>query len=129
MKIGFTSHGDWSKTEEFLRTAPTKDISAALGAYGDRGVAALAAATPTDTGETANSWYYELVHRKGYWSIRWHNRHVDGNGEPIAVLLQYGHGTRNGGYVQGIDYIMPAIRPIFDEIANEAWKVVTNGGN
>lgn len=125
--IGFSSHGDWDKTEEFLRSASTKNISATLSLYGERGVIALAAATPVDTGETAASWYYEVVSRKGYWSIRWHNRNVDENGTPIAILLQYGHGTRTGGYVQGLDYINPAIAPVFEEIANEAWKVVTNG--
>lgn len=129
MFAAITSRGDWAKTEEFLRLAQTKDISASLAAFGERGVSALSAATPTDTGETAASWYYEVVHRKGYWSIRWHNRHIDENGTPIAVLLQYGHGTRTGGYVQGQDYIMPAMRPIFEEIASQAWRVVTNGGN
>lgn len=129
MGIGFTSHGNWDKTEEFLRSASTKDITTSLAAFGDRGVSALAEATPSDTGETAASWYYEITHRKGYWSVRWHNSNLDENGTPIAVLIQYGHGTRNGGYVQGRDYIMPAIRPVFDALANEAWKVVTNGGN
>lgn len=127
MQFGLTSRGDWSKTEEFLQSAKTKDISGVLSQFGDRGVAALSSVTPTDTGETSQSWYYEVVHRKGYWSIRWHNRNLDENGTPIAVLLQYGHGTRTGGYVQGQDYIMPVMREIFEEIANEAWKVVTNG--
>lgn len=129
MQFSLTSRGDWDKTEAFLRSASTKDISNSLAVFGERGVVALSAATPTDTGETAASWYYEIVHRKGYWSLRWHNRHLDENGTPIAILLQYGHGTRTGGYVQGRDYIMPVMQPIFDEIANEAWKVVTNGGN
>lgn len=129
MNFGLTSHGDWAKTEAFLRTATTKDITASLSAFGDRGVAALASATPVNTGETAASWYYEIVRRKNYWSIRWRNHHLDSEGTPIAILLQYGHGTGTGGYVQGQDFIMPAIRPIFDQIANDVWKVVTNGTN
>lgn len=129
MNLGLTSHGGWDKTEEFLRTATSKDITASLSMFGERGVAALAAATPVDSGETAASWYYEIVRRKNYWSIRWHNRHTDEGGTPIAILLQYGHGTRTGGYVQGRDYINPAMQPIFEEIANEAWRVVTDGRN
>jgi hypothetical protein len=88
------------------------------------GVNALSAATPEDSGETANSWYYEIVRDGKYWSIIWGNTHIE-QGRPIAVLLQYGHGTRTGGYVEGRDYINPALQPIFDQIATEAWKAVT----
>jgi hypothetical protein len=84
----------------------------------------LAAATPVDSGQTAASWYYTTEQRSGYYSIRWHNRNNE-NGFPVAVMLQYGHGTGTGGFVQGRNYIMPAIRPIFDQIAAEAWKEVT----
>jgi hypothetical protein len=88
------------------------------------GVAALSNATPVETGETANAWYYKIVRRKGYYSIRWYNSHIE-DGMPIAVLLQYGHGTGTGGYVQGRDYINPAIRPIFDQMINDFWREVT----
>ena len=95
-----------------------------LDKYGREGVAALAAATPIDTGKTASSWVYEIVREAGSASIIFSNTNVV-NGEKIAVLLQYGHGTRNGGYVVGRDYINPAIQPIFDKIAEDAWKEVT----
>jgi hypothetical protein len=88
------------------------------------GVDALSAATPIDTSLTANSWSYEVIQRPGYFSIRWFNSNRQ-NGSNVAILLQYGHATRNGGYVQGRDYIMPAIRPIFDQIEEEVWREVT----
>lgn len=88
------------------------------------GVNALASATPSESGETASSWYYTIVRRRGYYSVRWSNRHIN-QGVNIAVILQYGHGTGTGGYVQGRDYINPAIRPIFDQMVNEEWKEVT----
>lgn len=96
-----------------------------LERYGPRGVAALKEATPKDSTDTANGWYYEIVNKPGYFTIRWLNSHVDTSGVPIAVLLQYGHGTRNGGFVEGEDYINPALRPIFDQIATDMWKEVT----
>lgn len=95
-----------------------------LEKYGALGVAALQSATPVDSSETANSWYYEIVQRKGYYSVRWNNRHVE-DGRPIAVLLQYGHATGTGGYVEGRDYINPAIRPIFDQMIRDFTKEVT----
>lgn len=105
------------KSRSYLRT---------LAKYGPIGVAALKAATPTDRGETAAGWYYEIVDKPGYYSIHWLNSHIAQPGNiPIAVLIQYGHGTRNGGYVQGQDYINPALRPIFDQIASDMWKEVT----
>jgi hypothetical protein len=122
--IRFTQKGDWSKTTAYLTKAKSTNIFAGLEKYGQQGVAALSAATPTESGLTSQSWTYEIVQRKGYFSIRWKNTHSEG-GAPIAVLLQYGHGTGTGGYVQGRDYINPAMRPIFDQLANEAWKVVT----
>ena len=122
--ITFTQTGNFDKTEAYLARLKQEDLSAVLNKYGEMGVNALSNATPTDSGLTAQSWYYTIVSRRGYYSIRWHNSNVH-EGIPIAVLIQYGHGTRNGGYVQGRDYIMPAIRPIFDQIANEAWKEVT----
>lgn len=122
--ITITQKGDWKKTERYLTRLTEVQLSAILHKYGQVGVDALAVATPLDTGLTATSWYYEIIQRKGYSSIRWHNSNVVA-GRPIAILLQYGHGTGTGGYVQGRDYIMPAIRPIFDQIADDAWKEVT----
>ena len=87
-------------------------------------MASLASATPVDSGETAQSWYYEITNKKGFVSISFHNSNIQ-NGVPIAIILQYGHGTGTGGWVAGRDYINPAIRPIFDQIANDAWKEVT----
>lgn len=123
MPITATTRGTWAATQKFLGTMKDGNIYATLSKFGDAGVAALAAATPTDSGETAQGWYYEIVQRKGYYSIRWRNRHVV-DGRPIAILLQYGHGTRQGGYVEGQDYIMPAIRPVFDQIDAELRRVV-----
>jgi ribose 1,5-bisphosphokinase PhnN len=122
--ITITEKGNFNNTERYLRRLKSDQLSAILNRYGSLGVNALSNATPRETGETAASWYYTTVSRKGYYSIRWHNHHVE-DGVPIAVILQYGHGTGTGGYVQGRDYIMPAIRPIFDQIAAEAWREVT----
>lgn len=122
--IGFESKGSFDKTEAFLRKASKPDVFSSLSRYGQEGVRALASATPADSGETANSWYFEVVQNGTSWSIIWGNRNVV-NGRPIAILLQYGHGTRTGGYVEGRDYINSALRPIFDRMAAEGWRVVT----
>lgn len=122
--INITQTGDFNKTEAYLTRLSHEDLSVVLNKYGEIGVNALSNATPVDSGLTAASWYYTIESRRGYYSIRWHNSNVQ-SGLPIAILIQYGHGTRNGGYVQGRDYIMPAIRPIFDQIAAEAWREVT----
>lgn len=99
---------------------------AVLHRYGPIGVAALKEATPKDSAETANSWYYEIVDKPGYFAIHWLNSHIVNPGQiPVAVLIQYGHATRNGGYVEGVDYINPALRPIFDQMAVDMWKEVT----
>lgn len=111
------------KTQQQLQRLRDRDIFATLEKYGQMGVDALSAATPVESGLTAASWYYTIEQRKGYYSIRWCNSNVVA-GRPVAILLQYGHGTRNGGYVQGRDYIMPAIRSIFDQIDAEVRKVV-----
>lgn len=95
-----------------------------LSKYGQIGVAALAAATPVESGETKESWYYEIVDRPGYFAIHWYNSNVQ-DGIPISVLLQYGHATRSGSWVEGTDYINPAMRDIFTQIANDMWKEVT----
>ena len=122
--ISFRQMGDFSKLTRFLERAKEAVHIGGLDKFGKEGVAALASATPVDSGKTANSWYYEIENRKNSITIAFYNSNIQ-NGVPIAVILQYGHGTRNGGWVQGRDYINPAIRPIFDKIANNAWKEVT----
>jgi hypothetical protein len=126
MGISFTQRGSFPKNtlKYFERLKGGTKIFDILQKYGDMGVAALASATPIDSGESARGWYYTIVQTKGYYSIRWHNRKVR-NGIPIVVLIQYGHGTKNGGIVQGRDFINPAIRPIFEAMGNDAWKEVT----
>ena len=108
----------------FLERAKNVAKVGELDRYGRAGVAALASATPVDTGITAGSWYYQIERDNGSVTIAFHNSNVQ-SGVPIAIILQYGHGTRNGGWVVGRDYINPAIQPIFDQIANDAWREVT----
>lgn len=122
--IKLSYKGDFTKTLKFLNKAKKFDIRPILEKYGEAGVEALRKATPKDTGKTANSWSYELEIGKTQSTIRWLNSNVVNDWANIAVLLQYGHGTRNGGYVQGRDYINPAMKPIFDDIANSAFKEV-----
>lgn len=125
MSFNFAVKGNFESTESWLKRMMAGDMFARLARFGEAGVAALSAATPKDTSETANSWYYEIVKDGKSWSIIWGNNHVE-NGVPIAILLQHGHGTRTGGYVQGRDYINPALQPIFDQMAAEAWKEMTS---
>ena len=122
--IRFKHRGDFHNTETFFNRILKRSYIDILRKYGQAGVEALAAATPKDTGETAASWSYEIVQTRNGYSIFWTNSNVN-QGVNIALILQYGHGTGTGGYVRGIDYINPAIRPVFDEIANAAWKEVT----
>ena len=122
--IKFRHKGDFSRTVRFMEKAKKAVRLADLDKFGREGVAALASATPVDSGLTASSWYYEVTNRNGTVRISFYNSNIQ-NGVPIAIILQYGHGTRNGGWVQGRDYINPAIQPIFDKIANQAWKEVT----
>ena len=122
--ITLTSKGDLSKTYKFLDKISKKIVYNRLEMYGQRGVNALAAATPKDTGLTAASWYYEVERTDNDLAIYWKNSNTN-NGVNIAIILQYGHGTNGGGYVRGIDYINPALRPIFEEIANDVWEEVT----
>ena len=122
--ITFKHKGNFNKTEKFLRQMSKTDIMSVLKKYGQDGVAALAAATPVESGLTANSWYYDIEIKNGSASITFNNSNIQ-NGVSIAVILQYGHGTRNGGWVQGRDYINPAIQPIFDTIVTNAWREVT----
>lgn len=122
--ISFRHKGDFKKLTSFLEKAKSVIKISDLDKYGQQGVAALESATPVDTGLTAKSWYYEITRKNGSVSISFHNSNIQ-NGVPIAIILQYGHGINNGGWVQGRDYINPAIQPIFDEIVNNAWKEVT----
>ena len=123
--ITITQKGSFDNTERYFRELERMKIKPILDKYGKLGVEALSAATPQETGETSQSWYYEIVERSGYISIRWHNRNVDKGGTPVAILLQYGHATGGGGWVEGRDYIMPAIRPIFDQILADVSREVT----
>lgn len=122
--IRIKQSGGFSKTEKFLKKSLGKDYLSVLEKYGRYGVEALSQATPIDTGVTSSSWYYQVEQTKNGYSIIWGNSNVQ-NGINIAIILQYGHGTRGGGYVEGIDYINPALRPIFDNLAKAAWKEVT----
>lgn len=122
--IKFRHEGDFSKTFKYLGNVKKAIRLADFDRYGREGVAALASATPVEIGLTANSWYYELSKTKDSITISFLNSNIQ-NGIPIAIILQYGHGTRNGGWVIGRDYINPAIQPIFDKIVNEAWREVT----
>lgn len=122
--IGFRQKGDFSKTYNFLRKARNVADLRSLDEYGKRGVAALSSATPVDTGQTAASWYYKIERAGTYVKLVFCNSNIQ-NGVPIAIILQYGHGTGTGGWVQGRDYINPAIQPLFDQLANDAWREVT----
>ena len=121
--ITFESKGSFQNTEKFLKKMSSNDIFNSLHKYGRMGVAALASTTPVDTGLAASSWEYEIVRERGSYTIYWLNTNVE-NGANVAILIQYGHGTGTGGYVQGRDYINPAIQPIFDKIADDVWKEV-----
>lgn len=122
--IRFRHRGNFSDTTKFLERAKRAVRLSDLDKYGREGVAALASATPVDTGLTASSWSYEITNKNGIITISFLNSNVQ-NGVPIAVILQYGHGTGTGGWVQGRDYINPAIQPIFDKIVDNAWREVT----
>lgn len=122
--ISFRHQGDFSKLSRYLERAKEAVKIGDLDKFGREGVEALASATPVDTGLTAASWYYKITHNKRSVTITFCNSNTQ-NGVPIAIILFYGHGTRNGGWVQGRDYINPAIRPVFDKIADNAWREVT----
>lgn len=123
--ISFRQKGDFSKLTRYFERVREAVKIGSLDKYGREGVAALSSTTPIDSGKTASSWYYEIARSQGYVSINFYNSNIN-KGVPIAIILQYGHGTRNGGWVQGRDYINPAIQPIFDKIAESAWKEVTS---
>jgi len=122
--ISFRQKGDFSKTTRYLQKAKDAAILQVLEKYGSEGVAALASATPIDSGETANSWYYEVGKSNGSYTLAFCNSHIN-KGVHIAIVIQYGHGTGTGGWVEGRDYIYLAIQFIFVSIANEAWREVT----
>lgn len=122
MKTIVKHKGNFNKTIRFLKKAEEFDAVAILERYGARGVDALSAATPKDTGETASSWGYEIEHTGSGYTIYWKNSNIQNGYFNVALMLQYGHGTGTGGYVEGIDYINPALKPIFDAIAKDAWK-------
>ena len=121
--IIFRQKGDWKKTRKFLKRCSDLDLDDVLNLYGQEGADALAKATPKDTGKPAASWSYEVTKGRESIVITWKNSNIV-DGVPIAVILQYGHGTRNGGYVEGVDYINPAMRPVFERIAARAWGEV-----
>ena len=123
--VTFKHKGDLGKTTRFLTRTLKSNYRDILHRYGKIGVDALAASTPQDSGVTAQSWSYEIYGDKNQLSVAWSNSHIN-KGVNIAIILQYGHGTGTGGYVQGRDYINPAMRPVFDEMANTIWKDVTS---
>ena len=122
--ITFRQKGDFSKLTRYLERAKEVIKLGDLDKYGQEGVDALSSATPVDSGLTASSWYYKIENKNGSAIISFYNSNVN-NGVPIAIILQYGHGTNNGGWVEGQAYINPAILPIFEKIANDAWEEVT----
>ena len=122
--ITIESQGEWKMTRNWFDRMTKLDLALIMNQFGKEGVSALQAATPSKSGLTSKSWDYEVTRKGNNWKITWTNSHVN-KGANIAVLIQYGHGTRNGGYVVGRDYINPAIRPVFDKIAAKAWKEVT----
>ncbi len=122
--ITFTQKGDFKNSRAFMKALKDADFLDALDKYGQQGVEALRRATPKDTGATADAWDYTIKRTSNSVSIQWTNSNAP-YGVPVAILIQYGHGTRNGGYVEGIDYINPALKPIFEEISEGAWREVT----
>lgn len=124
-RISLSSSARTKGTEEYLRKMSKGDYFRNLDTYARQGVTALKSATPVDSAETAASWDYKIERSRGSVSIAWTNTNVV-DGTPLIILLQYGHGTGNGGYVQGRDIINPAMKPIFDKIAENVWKAVTS---
>ena len=123
--ITFESKGSFGKTETFMRKVLSYNFMQRMNKYGEMGVAALSSATPVESGTTARSWGYKVVPKKNSIAIVWTNSNVV-SGVPIAIILQYGHGTGTGGFVQGIDYINPAMKPVFDKISQDFWREVSS---
>jgi hypothetical protein len=119
------SSGSFKNTEKFLKSVSNLNVMGVLQSGGKQGANALSSATPIESGRAASSWGYEVSKKGGVYTIQWTNTDVE-NGFPVVIMLQYGYGTGTGGYVQGRDFINPAIKPIFDEIANKVWKAVTS---
>ena len=124
--IKIVSKGDFKKTKKFLGFIQDRRQFSSLSRYGEMGVNALADATPIDSGKTAQSWEYEIEDHDGSLSIVWTNSNTTDRGIPIAILVQYGHATKDGYYIQGVDFINPALKPVFDDIAESIWQEVTN---
>jgi len=125
MGISISSSGSFDKTERYLQSLKKLDLSSIITEQAERGVQALSHSTPRDSGRASNSWGYEIKRTSSTVEIGWTNSDME-NGYPVALMIQYGHGTGTGGYIQGIDYINPAMRPIFDQIAETVWKAVTS---
>lgn len=121
--ITFKQKGDFLKVTAYLNKLKSKKFMQILERYGSVGVAALESATPVDTGVTASSWYYKIENQNGSVSLSFFNSNIN-KGVPIAIILQYGHGTRNGGWVEGRDYINPALQPVFDKLSKDLWEEV-----
>lgn len=125
MTISFRINGSFKNTERWLQTLSTINVRTVLESAGRDGVNALAAHTPADSGLAASSWGYSVQSSRSGFKITWTNMNVE-NGFPVAIMLQYGYGTGTGGYVEGRDYINPAMQPVFDKIVNDIWKAVAN---
>lgn len=124
--IKVTTSGDFKHLDKFLRRMEARSYLKILDRFGAQGVAALKASTPEESGESAHAWTYEIIQRDGYFSIQWINTHtVQPGNVPVVVLIQYGHATHAGSYIYGLDFINPTMRPIFERIAEEAWREVT----
>lgn len=123
--VSFRHKGDFAKTRKMMQATLGRNYMKILERYAQQGVEALSKATPIKTGKTAASWDYKIIQNKGSLSVVWINHNIN-KGVNIALILQLGHGTKNGGYVVGIDYINPALRPVFEQLANAAWKEVTS---
>ena len=124
MPIELSSTGDYKQTTAFLKKMLSGNLFSDLDAYGRMGQAALESATPVRTDLTAHSWEYRVTKDSFGPVIEWYNTNIDDEGTPVAILIQYGHGTGTGGYVEGRDYINPAIQPVFDQIVDDIWKKV-----
>lgn len=123
--IEIVSHGNWQKTVNWLSGLKKRNYTSVLAKYGEMGVAALQHYTPKDTGLTADSWEYDITYDERGVSLNWYNTNLARDAISIALLIQLGHATRNGGFVQGVDYINPALKPVFEAIKNDVWKEVT----
>lgn len=122
--ITVTTSGKFNRTTAYLNRLKNQRITSIMNQYGARGVAALSAATPVATGKTAAEWYYTVGSQNGQYWIDFHNNNIV-NGIPVVILIQYGHGTKNGGYVVGRDFVNPAIASVFESIKNDVWKEVS----